>query len=85
MFKYILKRVAYFIPTLLIISLITFGLSKITPGDPVKLALGNRDSGGDAGQALEKMASEKAYYEKAENLGSNLPTFYTESYGLRAF
>jgi len=76
MFKYIAKRVAYFIPTLLIISLITFGLSKITPGDPVKLALGNRDSGGDAGQALEKMASEKAYYEKAENLGLNLPTFY---------
>jgi peptide/nickel transport system permease protein len=76
MFKYIAKRIAYFIPTLLIISLITFGLSKITPGDPVKLALGNRDSGGDAGQALEKMASEKAYYEKAENLGLNLPTFY---------
>jgi peptide/nickel transport system permease protein len=76
MFKYIAKRIAYFIPTLLIISLITFGLSKVTPGDPVKLALGNRDSGGDAGQALEKMASEKAYYEKAENLGLNLPTFY---------
>ena len=76
MFKYIAKRIAYFIPTLLIISLITFGLSKITPGDPVKLALGNRDNGGDAGQALEKMASEKAYYEKAENLGLNLPTFY---------
>jgi peptide/nickel transport system permease protein len=76
MFKYVAKRIAYFIPTLLIISLITFGLSKITPGDPVKLALGNRDSGGDAGQALEKMASEKAYYEKAENLGLNLPTFY---------
>lgn len=76
MFKYISKRIAYFIPTLLIISLITFGLSKITPGDPVKLALGNKDSGGDAGQALEKMASEKAYYEKAENLGLNLPTFY---------
>jgi len=76
MFKYIAKRIAYFIPTLLIISLVTFGLSKITPGDPVKLALGNRDSGGDAGQALEKMASEKSYYEKAENLGLNLPTFY---------
>jgi peptide/nickel transport system permease protein len=76
MFKYILKRLTYFIPTLVIISLITFGLSKITPGDPVKLALGNKDNGGDAGQAQEKMANEKAYYEKAENLGLNLPTFY---------
>jgi len=76
MLKYVLKRITYFIPTLLIISLITFGLSKITPGDPVKLALGNKDNGGDAGQAQEKMANEKAYYEKAENLGLNLPTFY---------
>jgi peptide/nickel transport system permease protein len=76
MFKYILKRILYFVPTLVIISLITFGLSKVTPGDPVKLALGNRDSGGDAGQSQEKMANEKAYYEKAENLGLNLPTFY---------
>ena len=76
MLKYIFKRIIYFIPTLIIISLITFGLSKITPGDPVKLALGNTDKGGDAGQAQEKMATEKSYYEKAENLGLNLPTFY---------
>jgi peptide/nickel transport system permease protein len=77
MLKYTLKRIVYFIPTLLIISLVTFGLSKITPGDPVKLALGNTDKGGESGQAQEKMASEKSYYEKAENLGLNLPTFYT--------
>ena len=47
----LIKRIVYFIPTLIIISLITFGLSKITPGDPVKLALGNTDKGGEAGQA----------------------------------
>jgi len=76
MLKYILKRVLYFIPTLWIISLLTFGLSTITPGDPVKLALGNKDNGGDAGQVIEKMANEKAYLEKAEKLGLNLPTFY---------
>lgn len=76
MFKYALNRLLYFIPTLIVISLLTFGLSKITPGDPVKLALGNKDNGGDAGQSLEKMANEKAYLDKAENLGLNLPTFY---------
>jgi peptide/nickel transport system permease protein len=76
MFKYVFKRITYFLPTLIIISLVTFGLSKITPGDPVKLALGNSDNGGEAGQASEKMANEKSYYEKAENLGLNLPTFY---------
>lgn len=76
MLKYVLKRIVYFVPTLIIISLITFGLSKITPGDPVKLALGNTDKGGEAGQAQEKMATEKSYADKAENLGLNLPAFY---------
>ncbi|MCU0328276.1 MAG: ABC transporter permease [Chitinophagales bacterium] len=76
MFKYIIKRIVYFFPTLIIISLLTFGLSKITPGDPVKLALGNKDNGGEAGQSMEKMANEKAYLDKAENLGLNLPNFY---------
>lgn len=76
MFKYILKRVLYFIPTLIIIALCTFALSKMAPGDPVKLALGNKDQGGEAGQASEKLADEKAYMEMADKLGMNLPTFY---------
>lgn len=76
MFKYVLKRILYFVPTLAIIALLTFALSKMAPGDPVKLALGNKDSGGEAGQATEKIATEKAYFEKAEKMGLNLPTFY---------
>lgn len=76
MFKYITKRILYFIPTLIIIALATFALSKMAPGDPVKLALGNKDQGGEAGQASEKLADEKAYMEMAEKLGMNLPTFY---------
>ena len=76
MFKYISKRFLYFIPTLIIIALLTFALSKMAPGDPVKLALGNKDQGGEAGQASEKLADEKAYMEMADKLGMNLPTFY---------
>lgn len=76
MFKYIIKRLSFFIPTLILISFITFGLSKITPGDPVLLALGNRDSGSEAGESQEKLANEKAYFDKAESLGFHLPTFY---------
>jgi peptide/nickel transport system permease protein len=76
MFKYVLKRILYFVPTLAIIALITFALSKMAPGDPVKLALGNKDNGGEAGQATEKIAGEKAYNEMAEKMGLHLPTFY---------
>lgn len=77
MFSYVLKRLVFFIPTMLIISVLTFALSKLAPGDPVKLALGNRDTG-EAGGASEKIAGEKAYIEMAEQLGLTLPTFYVE-------
>ena len=76
MFKYVLKRFVYFIPTLAIIALVTFALSKMAPGDPVKLALGNKDNGGEAGQTSEKIAGEKAYHEMAEKMGLHLPAFY---------
>lgn len=74
MFSYIFKRLLYFIPTFFIISFAAFGLSKMAPGDPVRLALGATDTG--AGQSTEMMANEQAYYDMAEKLGMNLPTFY---------
>jgi peptide/nickel transport system permease protein len=76
MFVYILKRLLFFIPTILIISVLTFALSKMTPGDPVRLALGNQDQGEESGGASDKMAGEKAYLAMAEEMGLNLPAFY---------
>jgi peptide/nickel transport system permease protein len=76
MFKYVLKRVVIFIPTLILISILTFALSKMAPGDPVKLALGNTEQSGESGGSGEKMAGEKAYRAMAEQLGLTLPTFY---------
>ena len=35
--KYILRRLLYAIPTLLAISILTFALSRLAPGDPVRL------------------------------------------------
>ena len=35
MINYLIRRLIIFIPTLLVVSLIAFGLSKLTPGDPV--------------------------------------------------
>lgn len=74
MFQYLLKRILYFILTFFIISFFTFGLSKIAPGDPVKLALGSSDSG--SGQMAEKMAGDEAYRQQSEKMGMNLPVFY---------
>ncbi|MBS1626179.1 MAG: ABC transporter permease [Bacteroidetes bacterium] len=76
MFSYILKRILIFIPTMLIISILTFALSKLSPGDSVRIALGNQEAQGETNGSADKMAGEKAYLDMAEQLGFNLPSFY---------
>ncbi|MEI6311895.1 MAG: ABC transporter permease [Bacteroidota bacterium] len=76
MFKYVLKRLLYFVPTFIVISLITFMLGQMAPGDPVELKLKGGMGGSANGQSSEKMAGEKAYMELSEKLGKNLPAFY---------
>lgn len=76
MFSYILKRILIFIPTFFIISLMIFGLSKLAPGDPVELLLKGGASAGNSGQRADLMSSERAYQEKARELGLDKPTFY---------
>lgn len=74
MLKYILKRIAIFIPTLFIISLFTFMLSVSVPGDPVEQMM---SAGGsqDAGMSMLQ-ANERAYLDKRQELGLHLPVFY---------
>lgn len=76
MFKYIVKRLLFFIPTLFAITLFAFILGKLAPGDPVNLRLKGGMSGSSTGQLSEKQAGEQAYYELSEKLGLNLPVFY---------
>lgn len=73
MLKYIIKRIAIFIPTLFVISLVTFYLSVNVPGDPVEQML---NSNSEMGSAANAQASEKAYIEKRKQLGLDLPIFY---------
>ncbi|MEZ5056805.1 MAG: ABC transporter permease subunit [Saprospiraceae bacterium] len=63
MILYILKRLLYFIPTLLVISLFAFFLSKNAPGDPVE-------------RFFEKDYTPQQYAEKARMLSLDLPVFY---------
>ncbi len=73
LFGYIFKRILLFIPTLFIISLLTFILIAAAPGDPADTML-NRNSGD--GQASEKLATERSYIELRHRLGLDLPIFY---------
>lgn len=73
LFGYVMKRVFIFLPTLFAISLITFILISLAPGDPAEAML-NRTSG--EGQASDKLAGDKAYQEIRHRLGLDLPVFY---------
>ncbi len=76
MFQYILKRILYFIPTLFIITLLTFFLSQAAPGDPVENRLQGGSQGAQAGGLSEKQAGEEAYIALSKKMGLDLPPFY---------
>ncbi|MFN7117746.1 MAG: ABC transporter permease [Saprospiraceae bacterium] len=69
MLRYLLKRIFIFIPTLLVISLLAFGLSKVAPGDPVEMLLRNEAVG-------DIRNRERVYNETAHFLGLDKPPFY---------
>jgi len=72
MFYYIIRRVLLFIPTLLIISLIAFGLSKMSPGDPISQWCEDKDKA-DLRDALSK---EKDCLQIAKSFKLDKPSFY---------
>ena len=73
MLKYLLKRILFFVPTIWIISLLTFSLSVNSPGDPVDIML---NTAGESGQNADKQAKQKEYDAMREKLHLNLPVFY---------
>jgi peptide/nickel transport system permease protein len=68
MLKFILKRVLFFIPTWLAISVVVFQLSQCTSGDPVAVRLQNDEEKGGFNDAL--------YEQTARQLGYDKPSFY---------
>jgi len=51
MWTYILKRVLLFIPTLVVITAISFGVSRLAPGDPAAAKVGVGAEGGMSGKS----------------------------------
>jgi peptide/nickel transport system permease protein len=56
---YIIKRVLLFIPTLIAITLVTFGISKLAPGDPLELKVGLSGENQRADRVLSKASYEQ--------------------------
>ncbi len=71
MVSYLVRRVLLALPTLLLISLITFGLSKCAPGDPV-----DRIYGENLIRTMDPEAKSSTYRVNAEKLGLDKPAFY---------
>jgi len=72
--KYILKRILFFIPTLVIISLLAFVISINAPGDPLDRMVSANNSGGEASLQSLNTTKEKERWRK--KLGLDLPVFY---------
>ncbi|MCX6141138.1 MAG: ABC transporter permease [Candidatus Kapabacteria bacterium] len=51
MWRYLVKRILLFIPTLFIITVISFGVSRLAPGDPAASKVGQGAEGGVSGRS----------------------------------
>lgn len=75
MFQYILKRILLFLPTLLVVSLLAFGLSRMGTGDPVIDFL-VEDPFARVSSPRDLAGAKKSYRLAAEKLNLYRPTFY---------
>lgn len=74
MLRFLFRRFLLIIPTLILLSILAFFLSKLAPGDPVA----DRIEGTDSRQAFRDQSELKrlAYIREARELGLHLPEFY---------
>lgn len=74
MFRYIARRVLFFIPTLVVITVIGFAISVHAPGDPVERMMSAAGTTGELGAQSASQAEQKRYWR--QKLGLDLPVFY---------
>lgn len=64
MTQYVIKRILLFIPTLIAITLITFAISHLAPGDPTELKVGVSNENMKADEKSQLNQEAKNYYKK---------------------
>jgi peptide/nickel transport system permease protein len=72
MLRYFLKRLLLFAPTLLLALVLTFGLSRLVPGDPVEEA--NAEEFEQSTQSEAELL--RMYRSRSARMGLNKPVFY---------
>jgi len=72
--KYILKRILFFIPTLIVISLLAFIISINAPGDPLSRMVSATETSGEMGMNQTNTQNEENRWRT--KLGLDLPVFY---------
>jgi peptide/nickel transport system permease protein len=80
MLKYVLKRLLFFIPTLIAISLLAFFISVNAPGDSVTRLIETSQSGTEYGAASAHQKEQRKYW--VQKLGLDLPVFYFSIHSL---
>ncbi len=75
MLRYFGTRLLVFIPTLLVISMVAFGLSRMTPGDPVECGFDGM-SEMNLGSSTDRDAYRRTYANEARIKGLDQPYFY---------
>lgn len=74
MYKYVLKRLAFLVPTILGVTFIIFAVINITPGDPGRAALGPSAPQADVDDYNEMIGYNKPFLEKYVNYIKNAVT-----------
>ena len=75
MFSHLLKRLLLFLPTLIVVSMLTFGLSRLAPGNQVVDYL-QQEPFGVVSTPAELLLAEKKYSNAAIVLNLDKPPFY---------
>ncbi len=73
MFQYIVRRVLLFIPTLFLITVISFGISRLAPGDPAELKAG---VGGEGAMRGNQQLNEQMINQIRAQWHLDLPVWY---------
>jgi hypothetical protein len=77
---YLLRRLLLFLPTLLVVSVVIFFLSRLSPGDPIIQFIGDPfEEVGRGGVGLDR--AELEYAAGAQRLGLDKPLFYLQLTG----
>jgi len=76
MTQYVVKRILLFIPTLIIITMITFLVCRLAPGDPTEMKIGNTAEAQKTDSKNMMTEQAKEFYKKKFGLDKPLPIQY---------